>query len=244
MRVHLLPCGPFANESERIAANAVRTSLLRIEAPGIAYVLTNLTHPNTHGQADEIDMIVVGPGGAAVVEVKHWEASRLRRTDESDGHADLILTKTRRIAGRLRTVEPTISFVPATFLLTLERGSMRRDGKQIEHPRGVRAYGLKDVDTLCADLARGNLNSEHLAKALAPRQLAEAGPGAKRLGRFDELKLLSPPDDASARVHLARDPATGERVILHSYDFTSALSSDDVALTERCAKRGLDAFPG
>ena len=68
MKVVHFPCGPFANESERTAFEHLRS---RIESSLGAsddqwMLLTNLTWSVTHQfQADEIDMIAIGPPGGA-----------------------------------------------------------------------------------------------------------------------------------------------------------------------------------
>ncbi len=86
MRVTPFRCGPFANESERTAFEHLRG---RIESSLGAsddqwMLLTNLTWSVTHQfQADEIDLIAIGPPGVRVIEVKHWSR---RWVDE---HRDL-----------------------------------------------------------------------------------------------------------------------------------------------------------
>lgn len=184
-------------------------------------------------------MVILGPGGAAVVEVKHWDAASLRRL-EAERHAELITAKAKRVAGRLKPSDPNLGFIPACFLFTRETGSLHRSGKQAEL-LGVRAYGVKDVDELVKDLAYGNGTSvERLARSLAPRQVDTGGNLPRRLARFDELKPLSPPDDRFARVFAARDPASGDRVVLYVYDLSAAPPVEKADVTERRAKREFD----
>lgn len=237
MRVTHVPCGAFANESERRALKAVQGALAKIDGTGTAYVLTNLTHPNPRGQADEIDMVVLGPGGGVVVEVKHWDGAALRG---ADSHAELLTSKAKRVAGRLKAMDPTLGFIPGAFLFTREAGSLRRGGKQAER-LGVRAYGVKDVDDLVKDVAFGSSTSaERLARGLAPRQSDVVSAVPRRLARFDELKPLSPPDERFARVFSARDPASGDRVVLHTYDLSAAPAPEQAEVTFRHAKREFD----
>ena len=243
MQVVHVPCGPFANASELRAFKAVDLALRRVEGPGTAYVLTNLAHPNPHGQADEIDMVVVGPGGAAVIEVKHWDGSALRRGDLAHPAAELILAKAKRVAGKLRTLDPRLGFVPATFLLTREGGSLKRNGQQVRHALGVSAYSLKDVAELIATPATADgINAEKLARALAPRHVLADVARLKRLGRFDELTLLTPEDDRFQRIFTARDPWTGDHVLLHCYDLSAAPAGESAELTERRARREFDVI--
>jgi hypothetical protein len=95
-------------------------------------------------------MVLIGPGGAAVVEVKHWDRATLRRGTEAEPAAELILAKAKRVGGKLRSLDSRLSFVPAVFLFTREAGSLKRNGQQLQHPLGVRAYGLRDVAGLIA----------------------------------------------------------------------------------------------
>ncbi|WP_081988669.1 nuclease-related domain-containing protein [Sphingomonas sp. Ant H11] len=120
MRVEHLPCGPFANRSEELAYRAVEAHFRATVGEGTVYVLTNLAHAlKPDGQPDEIDLVVIGPGGATAIEVKHWDIGRLKgRAREFEHHADLITTKAKRVATRLRRLYPELSYVAAGMLLT------------------------------------------------------------------------------------------------------------------------------
>lgn len=243
MRVTHVPCGPFANASELRAFNAIDQELRRSEGPNTAFVLTNLTHPNSRGQADEVDIVIIGPGGAVVVEVKHWDAAALRQGDVSDPAAELIVAKSKRIAGKLRSVDPRLGFVPAAFLFTRETGSLKRNGQLPRHALGVLAYGMKDVpDLVAVPRAPGSVDGNKLANALAVRHNLGDAARLKRLGRFDELRLLSDEQDCFQRIFTARDPWNGDRVLLHTYDLSAAPPGEAPALTERRARREFDVI--
>jgi hypothetical protein len=182
-------------------------------------------------------MVVIGPGGAVVVEVKHWNAAKIRQPEGTDAAA-LLLEKTRRIATTLRRSDPNVPFITSAFLFTRESGSLRRNGKQLQHSLGVDSFGLKDADALLSGaIARGPLRADRLAAVLAPRQAAGAGPTPRRLARFDDLRLLSPAEDRFARVHSGRDPETGDRVLVYSYDLSAASPMEPADLVERRARR-------
>jgi serine/threonine protein kinase len=224
MQVVHLPCAPFVNLSEERAFKAVEAALRRDAGNGIAYLLTNLSVAGARGQPSEIDQIVIAPGGAIVIEVKHWDRARLKNEAEADQHSALLIAKAKMVAGRLRGLCPDLPFVPATMLLTREEQSLRRNGALPSRP-GVLFHGLRDVDAVLAPVLQGGLRPdilERLARSLAPREADLASQRPRRLARFDQLKLLSPEDDRFARVHAARDPSTGERVIVHSYDLSAA----------------------
>ncbi len=66
-------CGPAANHSERKAIHYLKSRLQG--APGNDHwiLLSNLSFSVTHRlQSDEIDLVVIGPPGMRVIEVKHW----------------------------------------------------------------------------------------------------------------------------------------------------------------------------
>jgi len=73
MNVVLFPCGPAANESELKALEFLK-SRLQSEPGGDNWILlANLAFSVTHQlQSDDIDLIVIGPAGAGVIEIKHW----------------------------------------------------------------------------------------------------------------------------------------------------------------------------
>lgn len=241
MRVIHVPCGAFVNASEERAFREVDSYLRRVESDQTAYLLTNLNHASYRGQPDEIDQIVLGPGGAIVTEVKHWDRGRLREEWELDPAVDLITQKAKHVAGRLRSVTSSLGFVPPAMILTRESSSLRRNGKIFERA-GTRFYSLKDLDALLSGIVRGDLSEavlERMTRLLAPRQIATASMSPKRFVRFDDLKLLSPVEDRFARVHSGRDPGNGDRVIIHSYDLSAAPSG--LANPEHLAKREFDA---
>ena len=72
MKVTFFSCGPVANESE-LKALAHLKSRLQAESGGDRWILLgNLAFSVTHQlQSDEIDIVVIGPPGVRVLEVKH-----------------------------------------------------------------------------------------------------------------------------------------------------------------------------
>jgi serine/threonine protein kinase len=185
-------------------------------------------------------MVIAGPGGAVVIEVKHWDRSSLRSRWDVEAAAELITAKSKRIAGRLRAIEPNLGFVPAALLLTREVRSLAKNGR-LPDSLNVRAHALGDLDQLLANVAVGSLSDvvlERLAKALAPRQLAIAQATPSRLLRFVDLKLLTPIEDAFARVYTGRDSASGDRLIIHTYDLSAPAPGSK---TELIARREFDA---
>jgi hypothetical protein len=75
MEVIHFPCGQAANESELKACAHVKQRLEAEPGNDQWILLSNLAFSVTHQlQSDEIDLVVIGPPGVRVVEVKHWTA--------------------------------------------------------------------------------------------------------------------------------------------------------------------------
>ena len=80
MKVILFPCGPAANESELKAFEHLKNRLQAEPGDEDWVLLTNLAFSVTHQlQSDEIDLVVIGPPGVRVIEVKHWTLAMVRR---------------------------------------------------------------------------------------------------------------------------------------------------------------------
>ena len=138
-------------------------------------------------------MVLIGPGGVAVIEVKHWDRARLKSEGwDADHQADVVTLKAKRIASQLRKSQPELGFVQANFLLTKETKSLLNNS-QLSHVRGVGLYSLKDASELLVPvMGKSPLNPERLARVLAPKESALNGNELRRIGRIGELKLLSP----------------------------------------------------
>lgn len=92
MRVEHLPCGAFVNASEELAFTHLRGKLQGELGDERFLVLTNVAHSvGASATADEIDLVVFGPTGVQVIDVKHWDRNYLRRNkwrveEEADKH--------------------------------------------------------------------------------------------------------------------------------------------------------------
>ncbi len=117
---HLLSsCGPVANESE-LKALAHLKSRLQAESGGDRWILLgNLAFSVTHQlQSDEIDIVVIGPPGVRVLEVKHW-APQWVDTNEHlvEQEADRVTNKARKIGTTLRKAYQALPRVDGAILL-------------------------------------------------------------------------------------------------------------------------------
>jgi len=80
MRFEPIYCGQFANESEKTAFDKVSQQIQQLDGEGLFIILTNLQFSLTaHRVPDDLDMVVIGPSGLHIVEVKHWDSSFLKQ---------------------------------------------------------------------------------------------------------------------------------------------------------------------
>ena len=236
--VRHIPCGAFVNESERTAVERLKQRLQ--SDSGHWVLLSNLSHAaHTGSRADEIDLVIIGPPGVGVVEVKHWDATFLRQQSAIvDQEADRIDAKAKRVAGRLRTrFDP--GFVAGKLLLT--KGDSRFPSDRRPRPRGVPVFGLPDWKDLL-DIGGGQrLTPEQVdlaARLLEPRVKLALNGELRSFAGLINLERLSPPADAFHRIYRGQHPTRRDRVILHLYDLSA--SDDKDALTR--ARREFDSI--
>lgn len=230
-----IPCGPFVNASERLAVERLQAKLVGTD--GRWLILSNLDHSaHPGGRADEIDVVIIGPPGVAVIEVKHWDADWLRKeaalVEQEAGRID---AKAKRVAGRLRAgLDP--GFVPAKLLLT--RGEVRFKGKRRPTPRGVPVFGLpewRELLNLDGPRRLTDQQVELAARLLEPRiKVALHGELRQFAGliNLERVVLPGPPQTSAGafhRVYRGRHPTRRDRVILHLYDLS--VRDDKDALT-------------
>ncbi len=242
MYVNHYACDAFVNDSEERAFAAVGKYLRGLESQGQAFVLTNLAHAiGRDSQPDEIDMVIVAPGAVSVIEVKHWDRTRLDRSAwDAEDAADLITKKAKRVAGRLRDIKPDLAYVAAHMLFTKEVGSLCQNGR-LRKIRGVSLGSLADIEMLLDSVLAPTISNpevEQFARALAPRAAAAATGSLKRIGRITDLKRLSPPEERFGRVYAGRDAASGERVTVHLFDLSASHASN----AERQARREFEVI--
>ncbi|MGH7966355.1 MAG: nuclease-related domain-containing protein [Candidatus Binatia bacterium] len=104
MKVTLFPCGPAANESELKAFKHLESRMQSEPGDEKWILLTNLAFSVTHQlQSDEIGLVLIGPIGVQVIEVKHWTAQWLdAHKSEVEDEADRVTNKARKIGTTLQ----------------------------------------------------------------------------------------------------------------------------------------------
>jgi len=101
LAVHRIPCGEFANESERAAVERLKSDLATVSGEWI--ILSNVPHSvTTQAVPDDVDLIVIGPSVLHFIEVKHWDASYVKSFgDTVTREANKLANNIRRIARKL-----------------------------------------------------------------------------------------------------------------------------------------------
>ena len=238
MNVTPFHCGPFANESERTAFEHLRG---RIESSLGAsddqwILLTNLTWSVTHQfQADEIDMIAIGPPGVRVIEVKHWSRKWVdEHPDLVDQEADRVTNKARKIGTTSRKSVPDLGRVDGVILLTRESSGVRELAGRVV--RGVRFCTLKEwreaIDFDAATVLRPQ-QVARLGRLLEPKSAVALDGSLRRFAGYVNLERRTPPTQRFHRVYQGVHATRHDKVILHLYD----LSASDEAHAETRAKR-------
>ena len=237
MKVQVVPCGPAVNESERKAIEQLKERL-RLE-PGYDewLLLTNLTFSATHQrQSDEIDIVVIGPPGVQIVEVKHWTTAWVNRNSELvEQEAERLTNKARKIGTKLRRRLGTLPRVDGVFLVT-ETASKVAALQDREPVRGVPFYTFKTWHGAVAFYSRATLSSQQikmLGTALEPRSTVAIDGTLKRIAGYARLDLRTPPSQRFHRVYKAMHTSRQDRVMLHLYDLSA---NDDSRATEKAER--------
>lgn len=241
MKVTLFPCGPAANESELKAFAQLKNRLQSEPGEESWILLANLVFSVTHQlQSDEIDLVVIGPSGVRVIEIKHWTAQWFdahKRQVESE--AERLINKARKIGTTLRRTHPQLSYVAGAILLTQEPSKIKRvSGQEV---RGVGIYTLNDWKELLGLDQRqvlSTLQVQQLAQAIQPQSAVAVDGSLRRLAGYVNLELQTPKDEPFHRVYKGSHPARRDRVVLHLYD----LSASDEKNAEARAKREFETL--
>lgn len=241
MKVTLFQCGPFVNESERRAAQHLKTRLQSEPGNDHWVLLTGLAFSVTHQlQSADIDIVAIGPQGVRVIEVKHWTSSWVEsHTDLVAQEADKAMGKARKIGTTLRRLNRDLPRVDAVVLVTQESAHVKRLAKK--KMLGVQFHRLSDWKS-AVNLDSSRVLSPQqvmiLSQSLEPKVKVALDGSMRRLAGYVNLELQTPKEERFHRVYRGTQPSRRDRVILHLYD----LSASDDKNAEEKAKREFDAL--
>ena len=223
MKVQHIPCGEFVNASERKALGHLKSRLQSIPGNDLWYLLTNLNFSSRHQeQSAEIDMVVIGPHGVRIIEVKHWNSSWIdRNADSVEREADRVTDKAKKVGARLRKRVPKVGRVDGAFFVT-ERFP-RVVGLSGRRVRGIPFFICKEWKAAIGFEERRRLSSGQIrkvARAIERRAAAVVDGDVRHLRDYENLKLQTPRDQRFHRVYTAIRAGTQDRVIVHLYDLS------------------------
>ena len=237
MKVHHIPCGPAVNESERKAIEQIKSRLINTPGDGEWILLTNLEFSASNlRQADEIDIVVIGPPGVQIIEVKHWSFNWVKRNKEIvRSEADRVTQKARRIGTTLRRSVENLPHVAGVFLVT-ESAARVSALESYDAVRGVSFKTLKTWEDAVGIYARTELSVDQIraiSGVLEPKSLVAVSGTLRRLAGYSRLELQTPSDQRFHRVYKAKHTSRQDSVLLHLYD----LSTEDHPKTIDKAER-------
>lgn len=241
MKVTLFACGIAANESELLAFNHLSSRLKSISGDDSWVLLTNLAFSVTNQlQSDEIDIVVIGPCGVRVVEVKHWSAGWIEsHPDLVVEEAERVTNKARKIGSTLRKLVRELPRVDGSILLTQDSSKVKRIAGKVV--RGVRLCSLtewQEAIGLTTDRVLSDIRIAMLSRALEPKVPGVIDGSIRRLAGYINLELQTPKEERFHRAYKGIHSTRQDRVVLHLYDISA---SDDKNAEEK-ARREFDAL--
>ncbi len=237
MKVHHIACGPAVNESERKAFEHLKARLIGEPGGDEWFLLTNLSFSANHRrQSDEIDIVVIGPPGIQIVEVKHWTAAWVNRNLERvEQEAERVTDKARKIGTALRRQVEKLPRVDGVFLVT-ETPAKVGALETREAVRGIPFCTFKKWHDAVGFHAQPELSTQQvraLAKSLGPRSAVTVDGTLKRVAGYTHLKLRTPKDQRFHRVYKATHTSRQDEVMLHLYDLSAGDDGKAVEKAER-----------
>ncbi len=237
MKTDIIPCGPAVNESERRAIAQLKTRLIGHEGDGNWLLLTNLLFSvNERLQSDEIDIVVIGPPGVRVIEVKHWTAAWVNRHPQAvEQEADRVTSKARKMGTALRRKVPHLPRVDGVFLVTEDASKVKTlEAREPIHGVSFHTFNTwRDAVGLELPSILSPEQISALGRTLTPRNVVAMDGQIKNLDGYTHLVLQSPATERFHRVYKATHSARQERVILHLYDMTDSDEANAAKKAER-----------
>ncbi|MHC2068135.1 protein kinase domain-containing protein [Bremerella sp. T1] len=205
----------------------------KLQGGGDWIILSNLPHSvTTQAVPDDVDVIVIGPTGLHVIEVKHWDASYLKSSGHTVIHeADKLANKLRKIASKLKRASIDAGFLAGKFLLT--RGSVSWSSNRPKI-HGSTFYGLKDSSEMLGVGLPNVLKPmevQQICQLLQPLSKVVLRGEVRNIATARNLERVEPANDRFHRVYRGEHIRTRDKIVLHLYDLSASddPKSDDLA---------------
>ena len=234
MAVKIIRFSPAVNESEMIAESRCKTALEALGDAGSWIVFAGYASASSPlHQADDLDLVLIGPRGVFSVEVKHWSASWVAsRTSAAEIEADKLTAKTKRLAGRVKNVLSNPPRVSQAFLVTDDSGS----GTHPKTIKGVPVWTLRDLQKVIQSIPSNSLTETQitaLAEGLEPSSKLHITGKVRKISHYQNLELQTPSGSAFHRIYKGVHQRTKEKVVLHLYDYSACQQKNPATLAER-----------
>lgn len=233
MAVKIVRFSPPVNNSEKVAEERCKSALesLGDKESWIVFAGFSSASSPVH-QADDLDLLLMGPRGIFAIEVKHWSASWMSsRSVAVDVEADKLTAKARRLAGRVKLILAEHPRVCQSFLVTDQRGP----GAYPANVKGVPIWTLSNIHKALKDLPKV-LTAERvcfLAEGLEPSSKLHITGKIRRTSEYQNLELITPVSSSFHRIYKCIHHRTKEKVIFHLYDYSACDQKNPVSLAER-----------
>ncbi len=231
MTVTHIPCDSATNYSERLALDRLKNNLNSLAGDDEWILLSNLRFSSRNDQqSDEIDIVVIGPFGLKIVEVKHWTYTWTKSHKQAVEHeAEKVTDKAKRIGTTLRNSVPNLGKVDGAILITTSPPKSK--GLQGQRIRNIPVYTLKQWKetigfNLPSKLSRKEI--QKLAKKLEPAARIAIDGNIRSLCGCSNLELKSPIQDRFHRAYRGIKSETGEQIFLHLYDLSAMNENADI----------------
>ncbi|MDE2125236.1 MAG: NERD domain-containing protein [Armatimonadetes bacterium] len=233
-------CGRFANLSEREATEWLLARLIGLGTKDSWVLLSNLSiSPNSSRLADELDLVVIGPTGIHLIEVKHWDKEYLKRDPDRmvDFEADKLNDKARRLKGVVSGLHKfDVGFVAGKLLLTRGEGEKFQESTGRRRVRGIEVFGrpewraLLDID---GTAALSDQQVTAICKSLQPLAGAALDESLHTFMDYGELTPLPSPYAPFHQVYRGRRKPSRDRIVLHLFDLSASPDRNAPALARR-----------
>jgi len=235
-KVNHIPCGPFANESERLTCEKLKNKLQGLSLEGSYILLSNIPFNfQAQGLSDEIDLLIICPSGVTVIEVKHWDMNYLKEYPVVvESEAERLNNKVKKIATKVRT-KYDVGFIEGRILLT--KGDMRlvKDNAPKTY-RGITVYGMLDwQDLLSTNSTKvfDNHTIEGICRILEPKTKVALAGDIRTFSGLTNLELISPKNERFHRVYKGVHISRRDRVILNLFDLSASNEKNAIEIAKR-----------
>lgn len=233
MTVQFIPCGEFANESERFAVERLKSDLAKVHGRWI--ILSNIPHSvSTQAVPDDVDIIVIGPSGLHVIETKHWDANYVKTVRDTVTHeANKLAMKVKRVASKIGKIGIDAGFLAGKFLLTRGVATFASNRPKIS---GASFFGIKECHELLEVGLANNLSEsdiERICQMLQPLSKVALRGEVRNIATAKNLERIENLSDRFHRIYRGEHIRTRDKIVLHLYD----LSAIDDPKAEEIAQR-------